>query len=257
MGDEEIIDVNEGQNFKFAGEFETIIDPLTNDNVRVPKELVGLLGHIRTTERNATNKKAEAKYQPLLDELEQFKGDNAAISAKLQEIEDAELTAEQRLTKKHQAMIKSYEDTIKSEQDNTDVWRKKYEHKQILTDVFASFDTITQSLCNTEQTAELFIKEGNARAVEILNEDGEGSGVYETVLNLTIKEKDEDKQYEGTAHDLFPKWINQAKNKHHVASGSTSGGGTPITRGQRNNTNPEFENLNPVERIKIARRGQA
>lgn len=243
--------------FNYSGEFETIVDPLTSTDVKVPKELVGLLGHIRTTERNATKKKTDEELKTLLSELEASKGDNAAIAAKLQEIEDLNLTAEQRATKKFQATIKGLEEANEAEKAKTDAYRKKFEDKLILTDVFASFDTITQPLCNAQNTADLFIREGQAKAVEVLNEDGEGSGVYETRLSLTIKEKDESKQYEGTASELFEKWVKQSHNIYQIQSTAIPGADTRITRGQIGKVNPEFENLSPVERLKIVRRGQA
>jgi hypothetical protein len=246
-----------GEGSFFSGEFEEMEDPFTKDKVKVPKEITSFLGHIRSAERTASAKKTEEKYASLIQELEKTKGDNAEITAKLQEIEDANLSAEEKATKKFQTTIKDLEAAVEKANKKGDEWKQKYEAKLMLTDVYASFDSIPQALCNAEQTADWFMKEGNARPEEVLDENGEGTGRYITVMELSIKDKDEVKQVRGTPEELFAKWVSQPQNRHHITSNARSGGDTAIIHNKKKGGNDEeFLKLPPVERMKIERRNK-
>ena len=126
-----------------------------------------------------------------------------------------------------------------------------YQQHKKHSDVYKAFgDT---KLCNPSQVATLFLQEGRAEVREKLNDSGESTGDYETVLTIDISGKDGDiETLTGTPDELFGKWINQNKNSHHVKNDLAPGGGS-YSKNNFDVSSEDVSKLSPTEKLKYAR----
>lgn len=248
--------ISDGDGDPPAEEFITIKDPVTQQDVQIPKSLESFTNHLISGTRGVVKKDLQKEHDRLTGELrEQLAAkekDYVEIDAKLQEIQELGQTAEQKAKNEYDKVSK--ENALKVEKAETESkgWKDLYfEHKKV-TDTFSSFDI--KDVHNPEQVVQLFLTEGGAEVVEIINDQGEKTGKFETIVNIDIEDKDgKIESLSGTPKELFGKWIAKKQNFHHVINTLEPGGGSNFSRKPGAVDSNMLEGLSPVERMKIAR----
>lgn len=231
-------------------------DPVTNEEVTIPKELESFFNHTISGTRGKIKTELQEKYQSLMQEVEtklkEKENENSEILQQLTKMKEQDMTAEERAKEQLKRLMQDNEkklDTTAKERDN---WKNLYFQHKITSDIYTSFGDV--GLCNPEQTAYLFQKEGRAEIREKLNNLGEKTGEWETMMSIFIKDKDGNSQeLTGSPAELFQKWINQPHNAHHLANNLRPGGGSQYG-GDSSKIDPAMlQGMNPVEKLKLAR----
>ena len=249
-GADDIVDPPAG-----GDEFVTIKDPVTNEDVKVPKDLQSLFNHSVSGTRTATQNKMKEEYGGILSEVElklkTKETENEDILAQLQEIRERDMSAEEKAQEQLKVRLKEYDSKIETSNKEALKWKDMYYTDRKYRDIHGSFTGV--NLCNPDQVAQLMENEGRADIREIMDSSGNATGNYETILTLNIENKDgEVVEMVGNPKELFKPWILQKKNSHHISNDLSSGGGTKfnnvgITDGV------DLSKMNPTERLKYAR----
>lgn len=221
-------------------------DPQTNKQVKIPKGVDVLIGHISARAR----KEAEEKYKPLLDAADAEKADFVSVKAELEKIKEASMTAEQKAQADAQKVIREHEAKAKKAVDEAENWRSRFVKSTIRNDILSSFGDA--KLCNPSQVALLLEQEGKARIEEKVGDDGKPTGEFETRITLElVNDKGDIEIVEGTPQSLFKKWIDQDRNLHHQAVTMNPGGGSNGNNG-RGAGKQDLSKLKPSDRLNAA-----
>jgi len=214
-------------DFKFSGEFVEIKDPKTGNKIKVPKELKmdEIIGHTISTTRDTV----EEKYKNLMTEIENLKSENKDLSRvqeEYQRLRESQMSEKEKIESNAAKVIKDHERAAKEATETAAKWKALFEKSTIRNDILSSFGDV--KLFNPGQVALLFENEGNARISEKIGNDGKPTGKFETMLTLTLEDKDgKPETIEGTPSELFQKWIDLERNFHHRQNELPPGGGTP------------------------------
>jgi len=235
----------EGNTQKFVDK----IDPVTGKTVKIPAELESVIGHFVSKTRS----EVEAKFRPMLEQLESDKTDFETIKSEYEKLKEASMTAEERAQENARKKIQEHERTAKEKSEEAMKWKGMFEKSTIKNDIFSSFgDT---KLCNPGQTAMIFEMEGQAFMSEVVNNDGKPTGNFETRVRVLLEDdKGNPEEIEGTPAEVFKKWISLDRNSHHLLNTMSPGSGSR-TGGNKTGgmSQDQLMKLSPTERMKIAR----
>jgi len=239
---------------KFSGQYKEMLDPVSKTKVMVPVELETFFGHTISQTRNAVKDEYEGKYKPLLETLEKEAGEGSQAKAELEKLRLDAMSAEDRAQANAKKVIEEHEKARKIAVEESSSWKQRFEKSTIKNDIMSSFGDA--KLCNASQVAMLFEMEGQAKISEVVDEDGKPTGSFETRVTLMLEDKEgKPEKVEGTAQELFKRWIQLERNSHHVlntmpaGSGSKGGGGN---MGGRLSTEAIMA-MNPAARIQLSR----
>lgn len=238
---------------QFSGKFKEMIDPVTQSKIKIPVELETFFGHAISTTRNSVKTELEAKFKPTLEALEREAGEGSQAKAELEKLKLESMTAEERAQANAKKVISEHEKKANLAAEEAGTWKSRFEKSTIKNDIMTSFGDI--KLCNPGQSAVLFEHEGNAKISEVVDADGKPTGSFETRVSLLLEDKNGNQErVEGSATELFKRWIQLERNSHHVmntmASGSGSRGGGGNKTGMSHDA---IMKLSPVERMRKAR----
>jgi hypothetical protein len=247
-------DSGSDEGVKFSGKFKEMVDPVSQSKIKIPVELETFFGHAISSTRNSVKAEVEAKFKPTLEALEKEAGEGSQAKAELEKLKLESMTAEERAQANAKKVIFEHEKkaTIAIEEANT--WKSRFERSTIKNDIMSSFGDV--KLCNPGQTAVLFEHEGQAKISEIVDADGKPTGQFEARVALMLEDKNgKQERVEGSASELFKRWIQLERNSHHImntmapGSGSRSGGGNRTGKSQ-----DAIMKMTPVERMREARK---
>lgn len=238
-------------------EFISIKDPVTNEDVSVPKSLEHLVNHLISGTRGQVKKEEKKTHEEMMKKLEDQLRDrdttNEELLSQLDVIREETMTADEKAKSKIERTLGDNQKAIDTLSGEKDKWKSMFFDHKMFSDIYSSFGD--HRLCNPEQVAYLLKKDGKADVKEVYDSKGESTGKYETVLALDIKNKDGDiEEINGTPAELFEKWINQSRNAHHLVNNLQQGGGSQITPVYGDKSLEALKKLPPVERMKVARR---
>ena len=238
---------------KFSGKFVEKIDPVSNQKVMIPAELETFFGHTIAKTRDSIKKEFEVKYQPMLEALQAEAGEGSKAKEELEKIRLEAMTAEERAQANAKKVIDEAAKKEKTALETAEKYRSLFEKSTIKTDIMSSFGDA--KLCNPIQVAMLFEMEGQAVVSQKVNEEGKPIDDYETRVRLTLEDKNGNPEIvEGTPSELFKRWISLDRNAHHVLNTSASGSGVrPGSNKMGGIKGDEFQKMNPVQRMQIAR----
>jgi hypothetical protein len=247
-----------GSGDKGTQDFYEVKDPHTGDMVKVPKSLENFVNHLVSGTRGTVKKEVSQKYDELMSEvqtkLREKETENKDILEKLGELEKQNMSAEEIAKAEFKRNIDDMTNKLKTTETDRDYWKEQFHFLRTRNDIRRSFGTT--KLCNNEEVVDLLCNEGNARLREIINDAGEKTGKYETILSLNIADKDGNKTaMEGTPDQLFNKWIEQDSKAHHLLINLNSGGGSRKPNSNGSDVDEAaLKNMNPIEKLKYARK---
>jgi hypothetical protein len=211
-----------------TGEFFEMKDPVTGEVRKLPKELEPFMGHVISK----TRKETEGKYKPLIDDLNnQLKnnqlslGEQETLRARIQELEEANMSAEERAKLQIDREKKTWEDKHKkAEQYGNDGWNNFYQTK-IDNDLFAALGK--HDLYNPDQTKMILKTMGGAKVVK-----NEESGKFETKLTMLVPDKDGAlKEQVLSPQEAVDKFLALPENANHLKASLRPGGGAGSSKG--------------------------
>lgn len=233
----------------FSGELVEKKDPISQQSVKIPKELEPYIGHIISSTRT----QVESQYKPMLEKIQSKDSELEEVMEELTKLKELNLTAEEKAQKNAERKIKEYELKINKALEDVDSWEKKYRKSKIENDIVSSFKDVT--LNNPKQTLQNLIIEGNPKIQEVLDSNGQPTGREETILTLNlINDKDQPETIEGTPEELFKVWVNLPKNLHHQKNSLIPGGGSNNSNGKGGHI--DLTGMSPEQMLKIAHRKQ-
>jgi len=239
----------------FSGKFVEKTDPVSGSKVMIPIELDVFFGHTISKTRDSVKTEYEGKFKPMIEALEKEAGEGSQAKAELEKLRLESMSADERAAEAIRKNKQELDAKYKTKEEEATAWKLRFEKSTIKNDIMSSFGDA--KLCNASQTAILFEHEGQARICEILDEDGKPTGMFETRVTLMLETKEgRPEKMEGTAQELFKKWIQLERNSHHVmntmpaGSGSRPGGGN--ISGSRM-SQEDIMKMNPAARIQLSR----
>ncbi len=238
-------------------EYKEIKDPSTGEMVKIPKTMENFVNHLISGTRGAVKKEIQTKYDGLMKEiqskLQEKESENKSILDKLSELENANLSAGEIAKKEFKKNMDDMKSELGKHQTESAIWKSQFETLKMDSEIRDSFGSY--KLCNPEQVLYLFKQEGGAKLREIINNEGEKTGKYETIVSVKITNKDgKVEELTGTSLEVFPKWIMQSKNAHHLANNLKPGGDSFKGKLDGTQIDPSvLEGMNSVEKLKYAR----
>ncbi len=236
---------------KFSGEFTEIPDPKSGNKIKVPKEIAAsikeIIGHTIATTRD----KVKEEIDPLMNSLKNENADLTKIQDEYEKLKEKFMSAEEIAQANASKAIKEHERIAKTATEELTKWKNRFEKSTIRTDIMSSFGGA--KLFNPGQVSLLFENEGKAKISEIVDGDGKPTGEFETIVTLTLEDKDgKPETVEGTPAQLFPRWINLERNYYlrHIDL-SPGGGSPPANKG--NFGKVDWSALKPSDRLTKAR----
>ena len=233
----------------------SIKDPETGEDVQVPKRYENLLNHMVSGTRKNVKRQTKEEYTGLLskaeERLREKEKENSDILSQFDELKQSTMTVEEKAREQVKTKLNEFQKKVELATSETEKWKGLFMKDKIYNDVYKSFGDI--DLCNREQTATLFINEGRAEVREKLTDTGEATGDYETVLSISITDKDGNSEtLTGLPTELFSKWVNQSKNHHHISNNLIPGGGSHSSK-RRDLSGIDMSKMSPTEKLKLAR----
>ena len=207
------------ETFKFK-------DPVTNEDVELPKSMETLMGHVISKSR----KDVEGKYKPLLDELKTKNSDiltkYQTVSSKIEELEMANMSVEEKAKAMMEKDKKKWQTDLDTEKQRADQgWTKFFETKQ-QNDIMKALGK--HNVYNAAQAMNILKSDGEVKVVQ-----DEETKQYKTVIalslpdesgNLVVQELDPQ-----TAVDKYlalPSSANLLKDNLTPGSGTSQTGGS-------------------------------
>jgi hypothetical protein len=198
---------------------------------------------IGLTRAQEKHNKEKGDLQKKLDEMKDLterlqnaenltKEEKKQLESQLEEMKNANLTAEQRVQSKFEKQIKDLtkrQETLESEGVN---WKKRYEQSTI-------YNAISEAASQAKAfspTQVVSLLAGNSKLVEKLGGDGKGTGEFEVVVAVKVpKENGKDGEFEVKdlpAHEAVKSFMELPENYNLSVSQVTK--------------NPTFDMKNPV-----------
>ena len=222
-------------------------DPVSGQMVAIPKELEPFLGHLTSSIRSTEGD----KYKGIIETLKGKETDFEEVKGAFEQLKLDNMSAEERALAKDAARTKEYETKLNASYEERDIWKNRYEDSMIQNDIYGSFGQT--KLCSTEQVAMVLKAEGNPAIVELKDDQGKGTGKFQTQLTLSLTNPTTGKieKVEGTPKELFKRWIDEDRNLYHQLNNLAAGGGTKTTGGTR--LAVDTSNMTPSQKIAYAR----
>lgn len=232
----------------FSGALVEKKDPVSGDMIKIPIELEPFFGHVISSTRNSI----EGQYKPMVEKLQNESAELSDVRAELQKIKEASMTAEEKATANAQRKIAEYETKAKNASEESVKWKGRFFDTMITNDIFGAFGDI--KLCNPQQTAILFQKEGKAQVESVLDASGQPTEHFQTKIFLKLRNETTGllENVEGTPKELFKRWVNQEDNLHHQLNNLASGGNSSAGKGR--NGGVDYMSLSAEERLARAPR---
>jgi len=231
-----------------AQKFVEIVDPVTQQKVKVPAGLDSLFGHIISKTRSET----ESQFKPIMAKLEEENADLSVVREEVEKLRQASMTAEERAQENAKKVISEHEKKAKNAIDEANTWRGRFETSIIKNDILSSFGDV--KLCNPNQVAILFEAEGKAKPSEIVDSEGKPTNEFEARVKLVLEDdRGQPETVEGTPKELFGRWIKLDRNSHHVMNDLPPGSGARPGKPSGKYSQEQLAAMNPTERMKFAR----
>ena len=240
---------SDGDASSGGAEMVSFKDPISGNEVQVPKNIEVLLGHVVSS----TRKSIESKYKPLIEKLEGDTSELAEVRLELEKMKEANMSAEEKAQANAKRLIAEADARTTDALEKAETWEGEFIRLKKRVDIMNSFGNIV--LCNPEQTAMVFEREGDAQVVPVLDSEGKAvPGQFQTrlSLNLTDEKSGELRRVEGTPKELFKKWINEDNNLHHQLN-DLSPGGNSNGGGHKGKRAKDYLKMSATERLRAAR----
>jgi hypothetical protein len=194
--------------------------------VDVPKHLEGFIGHVASFNR----KKAAEKASSDLDDLKM------KIEDMTLELNDAKKKGGsgskevENLKAEHEKSVKALMEKHAETEKLVETFRNKFNETKIHNDLFSVMPV--NDLFSPVQTMDLLRQKGNARLIEKIDiATGKGTGEYETVLTLNVKDSAGNiKQADYSPKDAVKAFLSMEENAFHLKNKLAPGGGTNGSR---------------------------
>ena len=239
-------------------EMMSILDPVTKQNVEIPKSVNDLIGHMISTERKITRDTVKKEFAPFMTSLESLKGENEELAKEVEKFKESQMDEKQKATAQAERQQKEIENKMKSLEDKSLFWQAKCFEMQKKDDVRKAIGDV--NLRNPEQTVQLFLLEGDAKVEQIFDDTGKGTNEYRTYLKMSLlNEQNQVEEVTGTPSELFSRWVNQPQNQHHIANNLTPGAGSQkgsqTGSSEKTITREAFDKMNSAERAAAIKDG--
>jgi hypothetical protein len=210
-----------------ANDDNTVImtDPITQQPVKVPKELETFIGHVATSNRKGGKAAVKNDLDAANDQVDELKAELADLRTKIKNAGagDKQVEAQKAEYEKIIAEMKKATEKTKSEAES---WRAQFEEHKIMNDINAALTGY--DLYNPQQTIDLIRAQGRAKLTEKIDlATGAGTGQYETKLTLNLPdESGAMRPVELGAGDAIKKFFAVEGNAFHLKNKLNPGGGS-------------------------------
>lgn len=238
--------------------FVVMTDPLTQQPVKIPKELESFIGHVATSNRKAGKASIKNDLEGVNEQLEEAKAELLDLRGKMKNAGAGDKQVE-NIKAEYEKMIGDLKKNNDTKSAEADKWRSQFEEYKVLSDINSALSGY--DLFNAQQTVDLIRTQGKAKLHEKIDlATGAGTGQFETKLTLTLPdESGAMRPVELGAGDAIKKFFAVESNAFHLKNKLTPGGGS--TGSNLNNggvgkiTRGAFDRMTPIQKEQTIKQG--
>ena len=202
-------------------------DPKTGAVYKIPKGAMDAFNTQFKLARTSAEGETKKKYESILAEYQQKTISLEEMTAKIQQMEEANLSESERLKKELERTTKAKEQELKTFKEQSDKNFSLFKNHKIENDLISAVTSIGNGIevVNPSQLALLLKTVGNADLVE-------ENGNYLTKISLTV----DGETVTMSPKEAVQKFLSIPENFHHIKNNLKSGGGSTSAGVRQNGT---------------------